>query len=46
MTHLPYIVASYGLTVVVSVFYSVSAFIRMRRAGARLEALDPRARRR
>ena len=44
MTHLPYIAVAYGLTVVISSYYAISAFLRMRRASARLHVLDPRAR--
>jgi len=45
MTHLVYIVASYGLTVVVSTAFAVDAWARMRRARRRLAAIDPRTRR-
>ncbi len=45
MTHLPFIVASYALTVLVGVAYSLDAWMRMRRARRRLAAIDPRARR-
>ena len=43
MTHLPYIVASYALVVVVTAAYGVDAWSRMARARRRLAAIDPRA---
>ncbi len=43
MTHLPYIVASYALGVLVPASYAVAAFIRMRSARRRLAVIDPRA---
>lgn len=43
MTHLPYIVASYGLTVVVVVWLGLDAWRRTARARKRLAAIDPRA---
>jgi len=46
MDHLTYIMAAYGLTVVVSGCYAVSAWLRMARARRRLAAVDPRANRR
>jgi heme exporter protein D len=42
MTHLPYIVASYGLTVLVAGWLSLDAWSRTRKARARLAAIDPR----
>jgi heme exporter protein D len=45
MTHLPYIAAAYGLTVLITGGFSVAAWLRMRSATARLAAIDPRARR-
>ena len=42
MTHLPYIVASYGLTALVAAAYAVDAWLRMNRARRRLAAIDPR----
>jgi len=42
MTHLPYIVASYGLTVLVGAAYAIDAWLRMSRARRRLAAIDPR----
>jgi heme exporter protein D len=44
VTHLPYIVAAYGLTALVAGGFSVMAWLRMRRATARLAAIDPRGR--
>ena len=43
MTHLPFIAASYGLAAVLVAAYSVGAALRLRRAGRRLKALDPRS---
>jgi uncharacterized protein with von Willebrand factor type A (vWA) domain len=43
MTHLPYIIASYALFVVVAVVLAVSASLRLGRATRRLRAVDPRA---
>ena len=43
MTHLPFIAASYGLAAVLVTTYSVGAALRLRQAGRRLRALDPRA---
>jgi len=45
MTHLPYIIAAYGIAVVVSVGFSVDAWRRMGRARRRLAAIDPRGHR-
>jgi heme exporter protein D len=45
MTHLPFIIAAYGLTVLVAVVFSVDAWTRMRRASRRLAAIDPRVHR-
>ncbi len=45
MTHLPYILAAYGIAVVVSAGFSVDAWRRMGRARRRLAAIDPRGRR-
>jgi hypothetical protein len=45
MTHLTYIMASYGLAVLVAAIYSANAWMRMNRARRRLDAIDPRARR-
>lgn len=44
MTHLPFIVASYGLTVVVIGYFSIAAWLRTAAARRRLDALDPRRR--
>jgi hypothetical protein len=46
MDHLTYIMAAYGLTVVIAGWYSVAAWVRMTRARRRLAAIDPRASRR
>ena len=45
MTHLPYIIAAYGLTALVAVVFTVDAWTRMNRARRRLAAIDPRAHR-
>ena len=42
MTHLPYVAASYGLALLVGVAFAAHAWLRMRRAARRLEAIDPR----
>ena len=42
MTHLPYIGAAYGLTIVVIGGLVVSTWRRLRAARARLAVLDPR----
>jgi hypothetical protein len=42
MTHLPYIVASYGLTVLVLGWFSIGAWVRVGAARKRLDAIDPR----
>jgi len=44
MTHLPYIIGSYGLAVLLAVGYGAGAWRRMLRARRRLAAIDPRAR--
>jgi heme exporter protein D len=43
MDHLPYIVAAYGLTVLVAGGFALDAWLRMGRARRRLAAIDPRA---
>jgi hypothetical protein len=43
MTHLPYIVASYALFVVVALALAITASLRLSRATRRLRAVDPRA---
>jgi hypothetical protein len=43
MTHLPYIIASYGLFVVFALALAVNASLRLGRATRRLRAVDPRA---
>jgi heme exporter protein D len=42
VTHLPYVTASYGLALLVGVAFAVDAWLRVRRARRRLEAIDPR----
>lgn len=44
MTHLPYIVAAYGLGVGVPVWFGVLSWRRLRLARLRLAAIDPRGR--
>lgn len=41
--HLPYIAASYGLFVAVTLWFAVGARTRLARVAARLRAADPRA---
>ena len=43
MTHLTYIMAAYGLTMLVSAGFALDAWARMGRARRRLAAIDPRA---
>ncbi len=45
MTHLPFIVASYAITLVVVGWFTVDAWARMGRARRRLAALDRRPQR-
>jgi hypothetical protein len=45
MTHLPYIVATYVLGVLIPGSFWVAAFVRMRAAARRLAAIDPRIKR-
>jgi hypothetical protein len=45
MTHLPYIVASYVLGVLIPGTFAMAAFLRMRTAQRRLAAIDPRVNR-
>ncbi|MCQ8241113.1 heme exporter protein CcmD [Rhizosaccharibacter radicis] len=40
MTHLPFIAASYGLFVLLALWLSISATLRLRTAKRRLRALD------
>jgi len=42
MTHLPYIVASYALGLLVPAGFGLAALLRMRAARRRLAAVDPR----
>lgn len=44
MTHLPYVVPSYALGVIVPFGYAAAAWLRLRAARRRLAALDPRGR--
>ena len=44
MTHLPYIVAAYGLTVLTVAGYAIAAWARMGQARRRLAAIDVRGR--
>ncbi len=43
MTHLPYVVASYMLFVLVALGLAVSTSLRLRLTSRRLRAIDPRA---
>ncbi len=43
MTHLPYIVASYGLAGAVTLWLGIDAAVRTAAARRRLRAIDPRA---
>jgi hypothetical protein len=45
VTHLPFIVASYALGVVIPGTFMIAAFLRMGTAKRRLATLDPRRRR-
>ncbi len=45
MTHLPFILAAYGLSIVVVGWLCVDAILRTRRARATLDRIDPRAQR-
>jgi len=42
MTHLPYVLSSYALGMLVPVGFGIAAFLRMRAASRRLAAVDPR----
>lgn len=44
MTHLPYIAAAYGLTVLTVAAYAIAAWTRMAQARRRLAAIDVRGR--
>jgi hypothetical protein len=46
LDHLIYIMAAYGLAVVIATAYAVNAYVRMERARRRLAAIDPRKARR
>ena len=43
MTHLPFILGSYGLAVLMAGGFGVGAWARLRNARRRLAAIDPRA---
>jgi hypothetical protein len=43
MTHLTYIMAAYGLAVLLGAVFTIDAWTRTRRARRRLAAIDPRA---
>lgn len=45
MTHLPYVVGSYGLAVALALVFGVSATTRLARACRKLAAIDPRGER-
>ena len=45
MTHLPYVVASYALGVLIPGSFAFAALFRVRRAARRLAAIDRRRRR-
>ena len=45
MDHLTYIIAAYGLTLLIVGGFAVAAWTRMGRARRRLDAIDPRAHR-
>ena len=42
MTHLPYVLASYALGVLVPLGFGLAALLRLRAARRRLAAVDPR----
>ena len=42
MNHLGFIVAAYGLTIVIGAYFSIGATLRLRQARRRLAAIDPR----
>jgi hypothetical protein len=44
MTHLPYIVASYGLVLLLAGWFAASAWLRVGRARRKLASIDPRSR--
>jgi hypothetical protein len=45
VTHLPFILGSYGLALVLGVGFAVDAWLRVGRARRRLAAIDPRQQR-
>ncbi|GBQ10528.1 heme exporter protein CcmD [Swaminathania salitolerans] len=44
MTHLPYILSSYGLTAIAALWLSIALRLRLKRARARLAGLERAAR--
>jgi len=44
VTHLPYIVAAYGIAAVVAAGFAADAWLRVARARRKLAAIDPRGR--
>jgi hypothetical protein len=44
MTHLPYILASYGIFAVVAIVLALCAQVRLAKASRRLRDIDPRSR--
>jgi heme exporter protein D len=42
MTHLPFVLGAYGVTLAMAVFLSVSASVRLSRARTRLAAVETR----
>jgi hypothetical protein len=42
VTHLPYIAAAYVIAVGVPLYLGIEALLRVRSAGRRLKAIDPR----
>ena len=42
MTHVTYIMAAYGVAVIVAGWFAADAWMRMGRARRRLSAIDPR----
>ncbi|WP_428487246.1 hypothetical protein [Rhodopila sp.] len=45
MTHLPFVVASYGLGAGLPILFTMQALLRLRTARRRLDAIDPRRKR-
>lgn len=42
MTHLPYVLSCYALGVIIPMAFGIAAVLRMRAAGQKLAAIDPR----